>query len=231
MLRKIPALLAFLLWASAGLGQAQAADYRVETAEALTSDQVPASVREGLQPKGVRLLEGDTLLFELWLPAAVPVKSSGGGAGDVLYGMLTRGVWVGVLHFARPGADFRGQPIQPGFYSLRYGHVMQDGNHMGVSVYRDFVLLAPVAEDTALERLLGMDETLELSRKASGTGHPAILSLSVPAEGKSPEQPGLVQDDMGHWVVETGSKAKSESGDGAEAECPFSIVLVGQAEI
>ncbi len=231
MRRKIPALLAVLLWASAGLGQAQAADYRVETAEALTSDQVPASVREALQPKGVRLLEGDTLLFELWLPAAVPVKSSGGGAGDVLYETLTRGAWVGVLHFARPGADFRGQPIQPGFYSLRYGHVMQDGNHMGVSVYRDFVLLAPVAEDTALERLLGMDETLELSRKASGTGHPAILSLSVPSEGKSPEQPGLVQDDMGHWVVETGSKAKSESGDGAEAEFPFSIVLVGQAEI
>ncbi len=115
MRRKIPALLAVLLWASAGFGQAQAADYRVETAEALTSDQVPASVREALQPKCVRLLEGDTLLFELWLPAAVPVKGSGGGAGDVLYGTLTQGAWVGVLHFARQGADFRGQPIRPGY--------------------------------------------------------------------------------------------------------------------
>ena len=229
MRSKIPTLLAVLLWASAGLGQAQAADYRVETAEALTSDQVPASVREALQPKGVRLLEGDTLLFELWLPAAVPVKSSGGGAGDVLYGTLTRGAWVGVLHFLRPGADFRGQLIRPGFYSLRYGHVMQDGNHMGVSVYRDFVLLAPAAEDMEIDRPLSVGETLELSRKAAGTGHPAIFSLSVPAEGKSPEQPGLVQDDMGHWVVETGSKAISESGEGAEF--PFSIVLVGQAEI
>lgn len=228
MRRKIPALLAVLLWASAGLGQAQAADYRVETAEALTSDQVPASAREALQPKGVRLLEGDTLLFELWLSASVTVKNSGGGAGDVLYGMLPRGAWVGVLHVSRQGADFRGQPIRPGYYSLRYGHVLQDGNHMGVSVYRDFVLVGPAAEDTEIERALGMDETLELSRKASGTGHPAILSLSVPAEGKSPEQPGLVQDDMGHWVVETGTKAKSESGDGAEF--PFSIVLVGQAE-
>ena len=79
MRRKIPALLAVLLWASAGFGQAQAADFRVEAAEALTSDQVPASVREALQPKGVRLLEGDTLLFELWLPAAVPVKVPAAG--------------------------------------------------------------------------------------------------------------------------------------------------------
>ena len=228
MRRIIPLLPAVLLWASAGLGQAQAADYRVETAETLTSDHVPASVREALQPKGVRLLEGDTLLFELWLSAAVPVKSSGGGAGDVLYGALPRGAWVGVLHFPRQGADFRGQPIRPGYYSLRYGHVLQDGNHMGVSVYRDFVLLASAAADTEIERALGMDEIFELSRKASGTGHPAILSLSVPAAGKSAEQPGLVQDDMGHWVVQTGSKAKSDSGDAAEF--PFSIVLVGQAE-
>jgi hypothetical protein len=99
---------------------------------------------------------------------------------------------------------------------------------MGVSLYRDFVLLVPVVADMDIDRLLNFAEVVELSAKVSGTNHPAILSLATPVEGKTAAQPGVAPDDAGHWVVETGSRSQADGG--AEAEFPFTIVLVGQAE-
>ena len=209
---------------------ARASDYKLESIEALSSDQVPETAREGLQPKGIRLLGGDETLFELWLRDPIPIQAASGYApSDVLYGTLKKGTWMGILRIPREGADFRGQTIKPGYYSLRYQHVLQDGNHMGVSMYRDFVLLIPAAADQEIEKMLSFAQAVNLSRQSSGTNHPAVLSLAAPPDRTAPEKPSLVQDDMGHWVVQTDSKAKPEGG-GEPREFPFAIVLVGQAE-
>ena len=209
---------------------ARAADYKLESIEALSSNEVPALVRRALQPKGIRLLGGGEARFELWLRDSIPTQATSGFTlSDVLYGSLKKGTWMGILRIPHGGSDFRGQMINPGYYSLRYQHVLQDGNHMGVSMYRDFVLLIPAAVDKEIEKMLRFEEIVNLSRQSSGTNHPAVFSLAVPSKGTSPGKPSLVQDDMEHWVVETNSRAKPKGG-GEPKEFPFAIVLVGQAE-
>ena len=229
MRRKMILSVLISAWLVGSVLAAGAAVYKVETVGAVSASEVSAAMGEALQPDGVRLLDaGGKVLFEIWLPDPVGAKSGGYTPSDVLYGTLEKGAWLGVLHCTSGGTDFRGQTIPPGTYSMRYHHVLQDGNHMGVSLYRDFVLLLPVAADTDIDELLSFAEVVALSAKVSGTNHPAVLSLRTPVEGKTAAQPEVVPDDVGHWVVRTGSRSRAEGG--AEAEFPFAIVLVGQAE-
>ena len=54
-----------------------------------------------------------------------------------------------------PWSDYKGNPIEPNVFTMRYGIRPEDGNHMGVSVHLDYVLLVPVAEDMTVDRRVG----------------------------------------------------------------------------
>jgi hypothetical protein len=49
------------------------------------------------------------------------------------------------VHFLHAAADFRGQQVPVGFYTLRYALIPDDGNHLGVSPNPDFLLLIPLS--------------------------------------------------------------------------------------
>jgi hypothetical protein len=129
-------------------------------------------------------------------------------------------VFVGVLHFPSQGADFRGQAIKPGFYTLRYGLIPQDGNHMGVNPTRDVLVLCAVAADNDLGTPLKFDDLVKLSRQASGTPHPGFL-VGAPVNGDS--FPAVVKDDQGHWNLQV--KVHGSNGD-----LPFAFTVVGKWE-
>ena len=143
--------------------------YKVENAGAPPAADLPKPLQDALESQGTRVVngQGDTLL-EVWLRKTVPTSSSAGGSSDFLYGSLSEGVFVGVLHFPSQGADFRGHAIKPGFYTLRYGLIPQDGNHMGVNPTRDVLVLCPVAADSDLGTALKFDDLVKLGRQASG---------------------------------------------------------------
>ena len=88
---------------------------------------------------------------------------------------LPEGAFLGVLHFPNPTTDFRSQTIKAGYYTLRYGLIPQDGNHMGVNPYRDAFVLGPVSADPGPDKTLSFDDLVKLSRQASGTPHPGFL--------------------------------------------------------
>jgi hypothetical protein len=127
-------------------------------------------------------------------------------------------VFLGVLHFPNAGADFRGQAIKPGFYTLRYGLIPQDGNHMGVNPTRDVLILCPVAVDNDLATTLKFDDLVKLGRQASGTPHPGFL-LGAPVNGDS--FPAVVKDDQGHWNLQV--KLHGSGGD-----LPIAFTVVGK---
>jgi hypothetical protein len=129
-------------------------------------------------------------------------------------------VFVGVLHFPTQGADFRGQAIKPGFYTLRYGLIPQDGNHMGVNPTRDVLVLCPIVADRDLGTALKFDDLVKLGRQASGTAHPGVL-VGAPVTGDS--FPAVVKDDQGHWNLQV--KVHGSSGD-----LPFAFTVVGKWE-
>jgi len=195
--------------------------YKVESAGAPA--ELGAALQDALQSSGARLVNGQgAAVAEVWLRKSIPVQEGSAKSGDILYPALATGTMVGVARFPNGGSDFRGQPIKPGVYTLRYAQIPQDGNHLGVSPYRDFLLLGPAASDTDIDKPLTFDAVVKLSRQASGTGHPAILSLSPATETKS--EPAAFQDDQGHWVLQV----KVEPSGGPSFS--MGIVLVGKTE-
>lgn len=195
---------------------------RVERIAAFTGTALPAPVKEALTPEGYRVVdEKGTVLCELWLPKSVPTQKPTGALG-VIYPEFAESTFMGVISLPHGGKDFRGQSIGPGVYTLRYALMPDDGNHMGVSEYRDFLLLIPVTADRDPQARLEFAQLVERSKKASGTNHPAPLSLVVPEEEKN--LPAVYVNDAGYVVLVVPLSASSGG------QRPLAIVVRGQAE-
>ncbi|HEV3342301.1 MAG TPA: hypothetical protein VG125_18170, partial [Pirellulales bacterium] len=155
---------------------AQAADdYRVEALSAAPpAGEFAPAIAEQLSANGFKVVTGQgRALCEVW-PAkswqtAGDFKSSGAVNYPFEFGQL-----LGVIRFARSGGDFRGQKIRKGAYTMRYGLQPQDGNHVGTSDTRDFVVLVPAADDGD-PKPVEKEKLFKESTGASGTAHPAIL--------------------------------------------------------
>lgn len=163
---------------------------RAAGVEVTPLESAPGELRSELRSvlgTGFRVsIEGKAAL-ELW-----PAKEIAGNAKEKAnpeahYGQLAEGALVGVLRVPEKWTDFRGKPLGAGSYALRYAVEPADGNHMGVSEFRDFLLLVPIASDAEPKSFPARDALVALSRKASGTNHPAVMSLvPVPAGASFP---------------------------------------------
>ncbi|HZC24618.1 MAG TPA: hypothetical protein VE866_14855, partial [Candidatus Binatia bacterium] len=119
---------------------------KVESVGPLTESAVSEQVRQNLEGKGYRLTLDDSKPFcELWLRKSVPAQS--GKSTELAYPQFAESELLGAIHFPQAVADFRGQPIPAGFYTMRYELLPDDGNHLGVAPNRDFVLLIPAQSD------------------------------------------------------------------------------------
>lgn len=221
-MRPIPLLrllLVSLLCLSPGslLGQDS---YKVEAADASTLADFPQALLEKLDAPGARVVGSQGAVCTVWLRKGVPTKADSGAMG-VIHGGLENGSFLGALHFPKEGADFRARPIKPGYYTLRYALIPQDGAHMGVFQTRDSLVLSPVSVDTDLEKNLSFDEMVKLSRQASGTPHPAFLVMSAVYDSQN--LPAIAKDDLGNWSLQL--KLQGTSG-----ELPVGITVVGKWE-
>ena len=211
-------LLLFILF---GAQAAQAEDYSLEAVEGL-----PAAVAEPLKsilsPAGVRVLNGrGNTWCEVWIRREI-ADSGQPASPEAVYPGFHSGVLLGLMRFPEGGADFRGLPVGKGTYTMRYGVIPQDGNHVGAAPIVDFVLLIPLSEDTrAPDAHLTSEELVELSKKASGTHHPTVINLAFPPD--SVERPLLENDDSDHWILSLPLKRK------AGGQLPLSIIVHGQA--
>jgi hypothetical protein len=82
---------------------------------------------------------------------------------------------------------------------MRYGVMPADGNHMGVSPYRDFLLLIPPTEDTDPGATFGYAELVVSSVQAAGVPHPAVLALFPIWDEIS--EPTLTKNEMDQWTL------------------------------
>ncbi len=196
--------LAFLFIACATT--VSAADPGLETIDEAPPEEVSAAVRESLGSQGFRILSGEKVLMELWLRSEIPVQEQG-GSGDlgVSFGNLQPGTLLGVVHFPEEWADYKNNPIGAGVYTLRYAVQPADGNHVGISQYRDFLLLLQAATDVEVESSLGPDELVMQSFASTGKPHPGTMAL-FPLYEDAPE-PKLMQNEMDQWTLAVGSGA------------------------
>ena len=204
----------FLLVAFSALAQ----DYKLEPV-ATAAPGLPAAYQAAIQTQGFRVT-GDSggasaAWCEIWLVKSLPVGAKPDDAA-ISFG-VAQGTLLGMIRFPGKGADRRGQVIPAGVYTLRYSLFPVDGAHSGVAPQRDFALLTPLAADPDPAAKPAFDDLVKMSRKASGTPHPAVLSLETPPA--SATAPGVVKEGEHDWTLTV------KAGD-----LTFSIIVVGKAE-
>ena len=149
-----------------------------------------------LAPGGVRVvLSRNSVQLDFWWVAALPL---GAGAAEPSWSGVEEGTLVGAVSIPAAYRDMRGHGIKPGVYTLRYGLQPANGDHLGVSPYREFLLLSPAGSDVD-PGPLGHDGTIAISTLTVGGSHPAVLSMDPPVAKAAALQ--LHTTDLDHDAV------------------------------
>ena len=194
---------------------------KVESIGAFADANAAESLQKALEPRGYRVKLADgSVLCEIWLRSGV--ASGKNEAQGAVYTALAESALIGVITFPRPATDFRKQVIRAGSYTLRYAVHPQDGDHLGISPIRDFLLLLPIAADHDPTTKYKFEDLTKLSKKTSGSNHPSPISL-VTTDGIT-TWPSLIEDEYGHLVF--AARIKTDAG----SELPIAFVVKGVAE-
>jgi len=171
-----------------------------------------AAVAAELASGGLQVLSEDGKVYcEVWLRSKPP-QGPETSENNVQLRTIPHGALLGVIRYAQEGKDRRGQRLKPGLYTLRFSYYPEDGAHLGVEPNRDFLILSPAAEDTDPKSTPTFNDLMAMSRKASGTNHPAVLSI---------------------WKVESGfNEGFAQTGEDwvwstKLGDIPVSMILVG----
>lgn len=148
----------------------------------------------------------------------------------MLYPFLTDGELLGVLQFATEGHDYRDQSIAKGLYTMRYGLQPVNGDHLGVSTYRDYSLLLPAAKDQKPD-VMPRKQLEQQSALAAGTSHPAVLLLQAVSAESSKSVPLMVRDaEKNTWSVAIPLRILVK-GESEPMVQPILVVVVGAAPV
>jgi len=213
-------LLAFAIACfSGGIGSAQDDhDVKLELTEAALPDSFSSDMK-GLVDQGSYTVsvDGETSAH-FWFREDPQLASTPSSELGVTFGQIESGSLVGVIQLVQTWSDYKENSIAPGDYTMRYCVMPADGNHMGVSPYRDFLLLIPAAEDTDPNAVFDYAEMVSSSVQATGVPHPAVLALFPIWEEVT--EPTLTKNDLDQWTLAV------KLGDQV-----LGLVVVGHGEI
>jgi hypothetical protein len=180
-------LIAILVSGSTLSGQALTA---TKAAAPPPSDVAPA-IATLLSPEAIIVKVGDVPI-QVWWVKTLPLETSPSGAPK--WSDVSEGTLVGVISVGGTWHDIRGYVLKAGAYTLRFAMQPQNGDHLGVSPNREFLLLAPAAVDTS-PGVAGEKGAIDLSKKAVNRAHPSALSLDPPVATRPAMSP--VSNDIG----------------------------------
>jgi hypothetical protein len=197
----------------------------------LTAAPHAAAVPGGLAPPiaarlakaGVRVtVAKGPVTLDFWFVDALSIT---GGSAAPSWDGVQEGTLVGAVNISADYRDIRGKILKPGLYTLRYGIQPDNGDHLGVSPFRAFLLLSPAAQDTN-PKPTGHDGTIELSKASIGGSHPGVWSIDPPVASAAALQ--LHKTGLGHQSVVMEIPI---TRDGRPAgSLKFGVVLIGTIE-
>jgi len=164
---------------------------------------------------GAKVQSGSATLEFWWVKS---LDATGAGEG---WARTPEGSLVGAVRVSEPYPDIRGRRIKPGVYTLRYALQPMNGDHLGVSPFREFLLLSPASADAGVAPT-GHDGTVDLSKQTTGASHPAVLSLDPPAGAQGPPLSSY-RNDAGHQGIVF--EVPTTSG-----ALRFGLILIGRIE-
>jgi hypothetical protein len=209
------------------LSGALAADQKIETLKEAPAG-LSADVAAAISETGSRISGADGVICDVWLAKEIPLKPKFKSSLRIKY-PFQPGQLFGVIRFpdgSKPN-DFRGQGLKAGTYTLRYGLQPDDGNHLGTSEIRDFLVGCPPKADTNPKRITEIKELFKLSATAAGSTHPAIFLLTPPPD--KPYDAAAVKHDDEKNLLIFQTNANGKDGDKTVA-VPVSVVTVGKTD-
>jgi hypothetical protein len=227
----LPGLLLSLLLAVAVAPAAGQEPYGIDPVTAKASAYLPTAIVEGIDAQGSRLFTFTnglkTPVCEVWWAKAVTTQDDTARSAKLLYGNLKIGELVGVIHYLAESSedyreDFNDQKLRPGYYTMRYA-ATEDPEHK--SQYKDFLVLSPVSVDRDPAKVPSVDELFRMSRIASRSKNPALLSMVPVADTGRNVFPGVRSDDAGTCIFDVKLRSKPEKGSSSE-DIRAAVILV-----
>ena len=166
----------------------------VTSAPVALPPELAAPVAAVLAPEVVTVTAG-TAKLEFWWVKALAVKA---GAPAPTWSDVADGTLVGALRLTSDWTDIRGYTVRPGVYTLRFALQPQNGDHMGISPNREFLLPGPAAADASVEPI-GYEGAVVLATKTSRRAHPSAISIDPPASDAGALS--TAANDAGHQIV------------------------------
>jgi hypothetical protein len=205
--------------------------YKVEELKQAPPSSISPEIAGVLNPQGYRIIDGQGKpLAELWLRKSIPAAARPAGPkGVIQFPFLAESELLGVVHLAGEAHDYRDQSIAKGTYTMRYGLQPVNGDHLGVSPYRDYSLLLPGAKDKSLA-ILPRKQLETRSAEAAGSSHPACFFMLAVPSSPTPTIPAMIHDaEKNTWrvVVPLSLEIKGES---KTVTYPVSIIVAGVSE-
>ena len=200
--------------------------YSVEPVQLKSSAPLSASLKNHIDPQGLLLVaspEGTRILVcEVWWSKSVAAFAKPHGPEDASYSNIEPGGLVGVIHFFSEFDDATDHKLRAGFYTMRYVLLPRDRQHETVIAYPDFVALVPAALDSGNRETLPLNTLLEVSRHASRSKHPGVMSLA-PFNPGYHDLPMIVPEENGEAILQVSIKTRV---DKVPQEMKIAIVLV-----
>ena len=181
--------------------------------------EVAAPVAATLIAGGVRAVASGVTIDFWW------VKGLQVSAAPATWAAVAEGSLVGAARIGGDFRDIRGRVIRAGVYTLRYAVQPDNGDHLGTSPFRDFLLLVPAALDTGAAPL-GHDGTVDLSKRTVGGSHPAVWSIDPPMTAEAVS--GKHTTELGHQAVIVEVPCVRDGA--AVGGLRFGIVLIGRID-
>ena len=181
--------------------------------------ELAAPVAALIASGGVRARVGaNTLTF--WFVKQLPASAETSAGKAATWSDIKEGTLVGAAKIDKDFRDIRGRVIKAGTFTVRYGIQPANGDHLGVSPYREFLLLSPARIDTD-PAPRDHDALVEVSKEAIGGSHPAVLSIDPPISTAAP---------LAVTTTELEHKAIVLEIPTAGGALRFGLVLIGKIE-
>ncbi len=144
--------------------------------EAPPPQELAETIRSALQPTVIRLAEEGKPLFEFWFRKEVPLAEKPPLDAFALEAVSEATV-LGAVKVHTEQYDFKDEEIPAGLYVLRFGIQPEDGDHLGTSPTRAFVLLIPAKQDPRLDLHFDHEQLMKASSTVNAAKHPSGLNL------------------------------------------------------
>ncbi len=199
------------------VGVLSAAPDTVQILEEPPPEEVSGQIRPALSSRLYKVeLKGNSTA-EFWFRGEMPVTEDSQAGLGVNFGLFEAGSLLGVVRFSSQWRDYKDSPVKAGSYALRYAAQPADGDHTGVSLYRDFLLLVPAGQDQEPDGEYTQHQLVAMSKEASGSTHPVVMGMFPVWD--EPETESVVSNELDQSTLVV--KA---------AGVTFGLVLIGHGE-